>query len=190
MKTTKTLLDEIGESTSRTIMLFEQEIANLDADMLKRRPNSKSWSVAQCLQHMNLAHENYLLQMEAVLSGRSPEPPVKHHKQGVMGKLTTRMMRPDKKHRIRWKMKTMPKMEPVASNMDTGAILREFERQQRQILAFARKAEYINLSKARIKTALGPLKFNFVDALAFIVAHTERHMQQAINTKNTIHTVT
>lgn len=186
MMETKAFLNDIADSIRRTFSLYHGEIADLDQKTLLQKPAEESWSIIECLEHMNLAHKAYIKQMDDVLSKAGNSDAKKTHKSGWIARRSIRMMQPGNNRKIRWKMKTMSGMEPALSALRASEVLAEFTRQIQRMEEIAEQAQDIDISRPRIKTALGPLTFNFGDALAFIAAHAERHMVQACNTKKAL----
>jgi hypothetical protein len=185
MKETNVFLDEIAETARRLLLQYHDEIEGLDTITLAQKPEPDKWSVLECLEHINLANQNYLSQMDEALA-KAGGNPKKYHKSGWIAQKSIRMMRPGKNQKIRWKMNTMPVMQPETSVGEADKVLKEFTRQVQHIADIAERARSIDIGRPRIKTALGPLTFNFGDALAFIAVHAERHMLQALNTKEAV----
>jgi hypothetical protein len=181
MKTTS-FLDRNEDTVKRILEIYHNEISARFEDVLLKRPAKGKWSAIECLHHVNLANRSYLKQFEQALENDRYRPAQTEYKPGLLGAMFTRMMRPDRKNRIRWKMKTMSEMTPQDKDLDVKIILEEFRAQHEQLIDIIHRARDINISKPRIVTALGSTwKFKFGDALSFIIAHSERHMVQALN---------
>jgi hypothetical protein len=179
---TSDFLDQNEDTVKRILEIYHNEISERFEEVLLKRPSPDKWSAIECLHHVNLSNRSYLEQFEKALKSERYRPARTDYKPGLFGAMFTRMMRPNEKDRIRWKMKTMSAMTPQKKDLDVKTILEKFKTQHEQLLDIIQRARDINISKPRIVTALGSMpKFKFGDALSFIIAHSERHMVQALN---------
>jgi hypothetical protein len=79
-------------------------------------------------------------------------------------------------------MKTMKRMEPAKSNIDIRELFSEFENYQKNILILIEKSRYYNINEIKITSSIGRIiRFKLGNALRFVIAHNQRHIQQAMN---------
>ncbi len=156
------------------------ELESVPAELRITSPYEGSWTVAQCLDHMNIATELYLDQLEEKLSNLKPAK-TEVYNGTFLGGYFSKSLAPTEKGDIKSKMKTMkvfvpddqPNYQQVASRFKKN--LGRYE----QIL---KVCEGMNLRSFKVTTALGPiLKFYVGDAMKFIQAHNLRHAQQIRN---------
>ncbi len=158
-----------------------ERLEQLDEETLKKQSADGGWSVAECMVHMNLAMEIYLDQFESMKNSLKPEK--KQYNPSFLTRKLIQSQPPDKKGRIRFKIKTMKRLDPQKSDMpaDRSAL----DRLQQNLSRLEQFEKLMNGKDSRsfkVETVLGPmLKLHVGDALKFITAHNERHFQQIQN---------
>ena len=101
---------------------------------------------------------------------------------GFFANFSTNSMKPNEDGVIRFKMKTMKRMEPSKSNIDPRKLFSEFESYQKNMLILIEKSKYYNINKIKITSSIGGIiRFKLGNALRFVIAHNQRHIQQAMN---------
>ena len=99
-------------------------------------------------------------------------------KSGVLGNYFVQLMKTDKKVK---KMKTAKEMNPIGSNLDLSSLDR-FVFQQQKLLQLIEKARKVDLTKNTTGISISKMiKLRLGDTFRFLVAHNERHIQQANN---------
>ena len=163
--------------------MIENTFLDLDTDLLKKRPSEDKWSIAECFAHLNLTLDIYLPQMDnAIEQTEKYTPPAEEFKYSLLGKLALYAMEPKKDKTFRLKMKTFKKLEPQQSDLNSKEELNHFIEHQEKTNQIIEDLKKINIGKAKIITAMGPLlKMRIGDALHFMLAHNQRHILQAQN---------
>jgi hypothetical protein len=182
--TSLSLLDSlIKDSNSINKILYDQ-ILTCSENQLNWKPSIDKWSVLECLEHIILSGQYYIDQINKKLSSKipGPDPLDLNFKPGIIGNYSVKGMKPGPSGEITNKMKTFKRMEPGKSNLDQEGVLADFARYQADLLDIIEKSRYYNLNRIRIRSSIGNLiRFKLGDALRFVFAHNQRHIQQAIN---------
>jgi hypothetical protein len=138
----------------------------------------------ECLEHIILSGQYYIDQINKKFSSEIPnsDPLEIQFKPGFIGNYSVKAMKPSPSGEITNKMKTFKRMEPGKSDLEQGRILADFIRYQADLMAVIAKSKYYNLNTVKIRSSIGNLiRFKLGDALRFVVAHNQRHIQQSLN---------
>jgi uncharacterized damage-inducible protein DinB len=156
-----------------TEALLDQAIGcyqNLNEETLNFSLDGKSWSIAQCLSHLNSYGKYYIPQIEQALLNANQSSKVTYIS-GWLGAYFVRIMNSTKK------FKAAKKHLPNVKNAHDEVA--EFISQQEQFLSILQSAETIDLDQSKISISVNKLiKLKMGDILAFMVAHNERHASQ------------
>ena len=176
-------LNFLKEETQRIIETVKSEFQNLNPELFNTKPSDEKWSIAECLQHLNLTLDIYIPQMMEIIKQKEKFGNQKEYfKHSFIGKMAVKSMEPKPDKSITFKMKTFNKLSPKLSKSDKNEILDIFLNFQESILNVIDGLHKMSLIKPKIVTAAGPiLKMNIGDALHFMVAHNQRHILQAQN---------
>lgn len=167
----KRLEDRVEEHISDTISLFQ----NLSAGDLNKPSASGGWSIAQCLNHLNSYGDFYLPHIQRQLF-KLPDANMSEFTSSWFGAYFTKMMDPQNGKK---KYKAMKGHIP-ATDLDAAKVVGEFLRQQELLMGYLRQASKKDLNKIKIPISISKLiKLRLGDVFQFLIAHNERHMQQA-----------
>lgn len=182
--TSLSLLDSLIEDSNSINTILKDQILTRSENQLNWKPSIDKWSVLECLEHIILSGQYYIDQANRKLSRKSPSsiPLVIDFKPGFIGNYSVKAMKPGPTGKISNKMKTFKRMEPGKSDLDQKRILADFTRYQADLLTVIERSKYYNINKVKIRSSIGNLiRFKLGDALRFVVAHNQRHIQQAVN---------
>ena len=177
------LIDQLIVDTNKIIKQVESEILPLSEEAITYKPADNIWSILECIAHINIANKHYHDQIELKLQNNKTTPK-ELYTGGALGNYFTKMMKPKQDHTIPGKMKTIGKFDPVISLQADHhhAVLDAFLKDQQRLLVLLERARSVNLAKIKVKSALGGwLMFKLGDAFRFMIAHSERHVLQAMN---------
>lgn len=150
-------------------------LQNLPEEVLLRPAADGGWSIAQCLEHLNTYGDYYLPQIQQGLAQASPTPTV-FFQSSWLGSYFTKMMEPTTGKK---KFKAFKGHIP-AVQLDGHATVARFIQQQEELLSYVKQAKSVNLNKIRIPISITRLiRLKLGDVFQFIIAHDERHLQQA-----------
>lgn len=151
--------------------------ATVPAERWAQRPSEGSWSVAECVAHLNLTSQAYVTPLrEALARGRTAggSAPARFRRD-LLGWVIWRAVRPETK----MKSRTSASFIPTAGA--TGAeIAAEFHRLQDEQMELLRQADGLPLHRLKIVSPFGPrFKYSVYSAFTILPAHQHRHLQQA-----------
>lgn len=169
------LAGEFAGATSRLHRL----VAELDEDTWSSRPATGGWSIAECVEHLNVTSRAFV----PLLRGRLDGPPAtetsgsRPFRRDVTGWLLCRAVEPPARMRTR----TAPPFEPeaIGSMADTIAA---FEGLQQTLVALLRDGVERALPLDRLKMASpfnGRVTYSVWSAFRVLAAHQRRHLWQA-----------
>lgn len=168
------LHDQTEQNINKVITGWQQ----LPHIRLLASPGYGKWSAIQCLEHLNSYGRYYLPEIEKAITASQSSPKV-YLKSGWLGNYFYKTMLPagNGKHQ-----KTMrsPKDHVPAVSLNVTDVLNEFISQQERLLQLLTKAKSVNIDKARVPVSIARfIKIKLGDTFLFLIAHTNRHMQQA-----------
>lgn len=176
---TTTLLAGLEDQVEKHLLLAVEKYQNLSVDELTRRPSDGGWSKAECIWHLNSYGDYYLPQIEKGLTD-GVTTMATTFTSTWLGAYFTRIMRPGPKMS---KMKAFKDHIPPVG-IDPHKVVAEFIQQQETLLKLLRNAQTVNMNRIRIGISILPwLKLRLGDVFQFLIAHQERHMQQAERVK-------
>ncbi|MBT1703399.1 DinB family protein [Chryseosolibacter indicus] len=167
------LIQSLIEQTRQNINQVEKLKSN-SLPSLSWRENAISWSVLECLEHLNRYGEFYLPQIENKIrnSGTTAEP---EFKSGPLGAYFAKSMLPKEKLN---KMKTFKDKNPLYDKLDRS-VIDTFINQQIKLLDLLNQSRNISLNKVKISTSISSLiKLRLGDTFQFFINHIIRHLKQ------------
>ncbi|MDN5204425.1 DinB family protein [Fulvivirgaceae bacterium BMA10] len=180
------------QDTMEIIGFVKSELQQMDETLLLKKPSPGKWSIIECLEHLNITGRLYIPQMEErMISGEKLNSNgSSFYSSGFMGSWSIKSMKPLENGKIKSSMKTFKSFEPKLkdeSGQEVRRIIDEFQEQQNRLLEVIRKSREMNLNKNKITSALGKiLRFRLGDAIAFLIAHNQRHILQIKKTLNAL----
>lgn len=167
----QSLDDRVEQHIADAVALFQ----NRDDAFLNRPSATGGWSIAQCLDHLNSYGHYYLPRMREKLR-IAPSVEKEDFTSTWLGAYFAKVMDPETGKR---KFKAFKGHIPP-SNLNSAAVVSEFIRQQEELLYLLRESISKDLDKIRIPVSIVPfIRMKIGDVFQFLVAHDERHMQQA-----------
>lgn len=176
---TTDLIDGLQRSLRRQLEQLDA-LRRLPLDVLRTRPTPKRWSVLEVVEHMLLSSGHYHRRVARLFadpdSGLRPSP---RFTPGRWGHKFTEGMRPGPEGGIANPMRTLWFFEPKPAQAVGLDTLDRFEDMARSFIRLLEEARTRGLEGPRVTSTLGPLfRFKVGDAIAFPVAHQERHFLQ------------
>ena len=149
---------------------------HLTPSQLNWKPSAERWSVAQCFDHLLTSNKGYLPIIDNVLAGYKrtfwQSMPVLP---GLMGKLLVKSMDPASTRKV----KAPKRFQPAQSEI-SASVINDFVAQQKQMIDKMKASEHLDLEKIVITSPVaGVVVYSLMDAYRLIVAHEQRHFQQA-----------
>ena len=150
----------------------------LSADQLNWKPGEKSWSIAQCFDHLITTHSLYFPLFERLaVGGYKPGLWEKISPlSGFFGRFLIKSMRPENPK----KMKTTAKAEPSKSEIGHDIIERYAEHQRQMIEHLKRVPAEIDPARTIVTSPLlGVVTYSLDDTYMILAVHSQRHLGQA-----------
>jgi hypothetical protein len=169
------LINELEAHVEKHLSEAIKVYQNLSNGELNKPAQDGGWSIAQCLDHLNSYGDFYLPKMAKGLDdfkGVSSST----FTSTWLGNYFTKMLDPETGKR---KMKAFKAHVP-GSDLDGHAVVAKFIQQQESLIQLLRRAKQKDLDKIKIPLSLSKwVKLKLGDTFRFIIAHDERHIQQA-----------
>ena len=175
MKSEK-LISDIQNSTNECISSAEK-LKSKTEEELNWKQNSETWSILECLEHLNLYAKFYLPEIENAIQNAKSKPQ-EEFKSGFWGNYFAKSMLPKEKLN---KMKTAKNKNPLNSKLDKN-VIENFIAQQKEFCNLLEQAKNVDLNKEKTKISITNLiKLKLGDTFLFLNNHTFRHLKQIEN---------
>ena len=172
-KLTQTLLEITNQNLSSAEELKKQAV-----DSLNWKQNPKSWSVLECLEHLNRYGDFYIPEISNRIA-TSKTKSSKIFKGNWLGNYFCKSV--SYKQNLN-KMKTFKSMNPLNSEL-TIETIEKFIIQQHQIIELLDKSQNVSLDKTKTAISISKLvKLKLGDTLKVLIYHNFRHIKQAEHT--------
>ncbi len=172
----QSLLNELANTTERCTATVKQ-FRSLSTQQLNYKTTPASWSILECIEHLNLYGDFYLPEIEKQLLAQPHHAGNTIFKSGIIGNYFAELMQV-KNGKIK-KMQSPKDKNPIHSQLSLTTLDR-FVKQQERLLNLLKLAGTVDL--ARTKTAISLTKLirlRLGDTFRFFVYHIERHVIQA-----------
>lgn len=158
---------------------FEALVGPLDAERANWKPAPDRWSVAQCVEHLNLGAQAYFGPMEdAVRRAREKGwTGVAPFRRGPLaGRLLVRFVNPDSRRKV----KAPGFIRPAASGLDFPRVCEGFRAVSRRFAELMESADGLDLGRVRFTSPLSRLvSVSLAQAFELHSLHELRHLAQA-----------
>ena len=142
---------------------------------LNSKNDPKSWSVLECIEHLNLVLNFYIPEITARIES-SHIPKSIFFKGTFLGNKFAQSMLPKENMK---RMKTFKKVNPNASSLVKDEVLEMFMNHENNLLILLEKAKSKNLTKIKTSTLVPLLKLRLGNTFQLMAYHNERHIVQA-----------
>ena len=170
-------IEEFRQQFERLAVEADALVAPLTEEQFTWQPEPGVWSIADCVEHLNVVARLYLPQLdegiaEATRRGLYGDGPFTHD---WIGHIFVRMMEPPS----RMKMKAPALFQP-GGRRARGEIMSAFRAYQVQFIDRLRQANGLDLRRAKV-TSPGSkwIKMSLGSGFALMTAHERRHLGQA-----------
>jgi hypothetical protein len=169
------ILNALEQQVEQHLQLAIHTFQNLDEAILFHPAANNGWSIAQCLWHLNSYGDYYLPRISKGLSGgKRSESSL--FKSTWLGAYFIRMMLPTSGKKYKAFKDHVPPSHP-----DAYPTVAEFIHQQELLLSYIQQSRQVDMNTIRIPISIASyIRLKLGDVLQFIVAHDERHLQQAL----------
>lgn len=154
-----------------------RDFGGLGVGRLNWKPAPESWSVAQCLDHLLATNAGYLPLFETTRAGRRKTSLVE--RLPLLPTIWATLLVGAVSPQASMKVKAPKIFEPAQSEIGTGIVDR-FAAQQETLAENFEATERQSLGRIVITSPAAPfVTFSLLDAARILVAHEQRHLQQA-----------
>ena len=170
-------VDEYRQQFERLAVEADALVSPLTEEQFTWQPAPAAWSVAQCIEHLNVTARMYLPQLdegiaEAIRRGLYGEGPFAY---GLVGGFFVRTMEPPAKLRVR-----APESFQPGPRRGRAEIMAAFRAYQVQFVDRLRQSNGLDLRRAKVHSpAITWIKMSLGAGFALMAAHERRHLWQA-----------
>lgn len=164
---------------------LEKQFYYLESEDLRYKPDPKSWDIVEIFEHLNLVNGYYVKVIGRAMD-KAPIAKNENFKISWMGKKMVKSMEP-KNGKRPFKMKTFKKTDPIALQQERGSklidhiVFQDFMEDMKQFKKLLQGNGEKDIQAVKIKSFIPIIKLKGGDAIAFVIAHMERHLLQAEN---------
>lgn len=188
MKITASELRQNLINEIKTIVKKAHQLQKLSNDELNERIHPSSWTVLECIEHLNRYSEFYLEEIEKRIGAKMDKNNTQNiadytFKSGFIGNYSANSMLPvtaGKNAGKINKMTTFKDKDPIHSGVDKK-VLDIFIDDQNEFIRLLEKSKNVNLNKTKTSLTIPILKFNLGDTFRFVINHQIRHFVQIEN---------
>ena len=161
-----------------------REFAHLSDEQLRWKSAPDRWSIVECLQHLNLAERFYIRNIQhkvdklGLVQTNPTDQPLESD---WVGKAMLFVVDPQVKIKVPAPGMIRPR---PAADLDPADVKNQFVELQTLLHSLLDKAVYIDWNQEKVMSLFGNwIKIRLGDAFRMLVAHSERHMKQAMRVK-------
>ncbi|GAB3181677.1 DinB family protein [Telluribacter humicola] len=173
------LVEELSQKHRTILATLDNQLAPLSDSQKTWKPAPGSWSITECLAHLNLTHTYYIRQIQKKVDDvprTVPAAPEKRFTMSQNGKLMLKALDPAST----WKLPA-PAMARPRANPDPESVFDRFVELENLYLELLPQTPRLDLEGSKvISPFFNWLKFRAGDVLIFVTAHTQRHINQAL----------
>ncbi|MBM1108221.1 DinB family protein [Aurantibacter crassamenti] len=173
----KKLLQNLRVITIENLNVVEN-LKNQSTEGLNWKQNPESWSVLECIEHLNKYGDFYIPEITNRIQATTYKSS-EIFKSNWLGKYFSKSVSYSEDLN---KMKTFKSMNPLNSKLNIQT-LEKFIKQQHQIIELLDTAKNVNLDKTKTAISISKLiKLKLGDTFRVLIYHNERHIKQAEKT--------
>ena len=169
---------------SAVLHTVEQEFRTQSDAQLRWKPAPDRWSIMECLQHLNLAERFYIRNIQHKVDALGlvqTNPADQTLESDWVGKVLMYAVDPAMKIKVPSPGIIRPRRPADLNSRD---VLEQFVDLQKTLHTLLDKAVYLDWNREKVGSLFGNwLKIRLGDVFQMLVAHTERHMNQAMRVK-------
>lgn len=174
-------INEIENIKREAVSLIE----SVPEDKFNVKPDSKTWSVSECLKHLINTAEMYIPSIKKVIENslKTEGFKNKNYRHSAFMNFAIRKVEPPYK----LKMKTFGSLAPAVKEYSKSEIQKEFIEAHDELLDLIKESEGIDLGKVKLKSPILPLlRMKLGEVFPFLSAHARRHLWQANKIKQSV----
>jgi hypothetical protein len=175
------LIKKLSILTAGMSREVNESFVGLSQEQLHFQSYEKSWSIAQCLEHLNAYYRYYIPVLKGKISNTRFNEPIEFFSSSPMGAAFYRSVKLGKVNNVKRHLKSRKEYNPLVNpSLKSEDVISEYLGYQAEFAELLKEAEQVDLRKTKCPLSLRPVvKLNLGDALLFMVYHNERHVFQA-----------
>lgn len=156
---------------------IEDSFGLLTPAQLNWKPDEKSWSIGQCLEHLIITNE---LEFPAIKDAfgknyRNPFWSKIPFLSNIFGRTAIYIFSPKNPRKIKAPRDFRPSSSEIGRN-----IVGDFAAHQREVIELFEESEKLDVEKTKIVSPVGSfITYSLIDAFRVLIVHEERHFRQA-----------
>ena len=157
---------------------IDQHFGRLNEEALNQKSAPDKWSIGELLDHLMVTNTLYFTRFEKIIAQKHTNPLGARFKylSAFFGQSILKSVDPENTRKI----KTVRKFQPVKKAFTLDKI-EEFKDHHAELMRFAHKTDIADHRKIIITSpASGLVFYSLEDAFKIILAHEQRHLQQAV----------
>jgi len=173
----KTILQKGKEAKEKV----QREFSDISLKQLNWKPSSKSWSIAQCLDHLIASHTSYFPDLEKITEG--------NYKMSFWERYSPfsaawgRVMKDQLQEQAKRKMIAPKKIQPSTSEMKIE-IIERYHKNLVSFLNYISNCRDLDIDRTIINSpTIRIVTYSLRDAFQFLIQHEHRHINQAVRVK-------
>ncbi|TVR83032.1 MAG: DinB family protein [Saprospirales bacterium] len=171
------LINELVNDTRSIVTTVEREFSNLSEEDLLMKPDGKSWSVGECLEHLSLYSDYYHPAILRAMKDTGPGKTKVVFESGRVGNFFAKSMLPKEKG---FKMGSPSDKNPSKVGVP-DQVVKRFLNHQKEMLRLLAMARDHDLNKIKVPISISKwIKFRLGDTFRFVINHNQRHIIQAV----------
>lgn len=170
-------LSKLITEIERISVNAEETFGKLSSEQLNWKPNTESWSIGQCFEHLIVTNNLYFPAIQRVIDGKHRNNFYSKIPFGVdlIAVLMKNSLNPNQKR----KMKTFTIFEPAVSDIP-NTIIEDFSKNNRKLIEMIHAVSNKEIHKIKIPEPLhDALNLRLADAFEILLLHEQRHFRQA-----------
>jgi hypothetical protein len=174
------LIDNLKKISTTCAQDVKNEVAQLSEEQLLWQPNDRSWSIAQCLAHLNAFYRYYIPVFQGKISNTRFKEKSEFFTSSPLGVAVYRSVKLGKVRNVKRKLKSAKEYNPlINTSLSMENVLEEYIEHTKSFISVLENGADINLRKTKCPLSLRPVvKLNLGDAFVFMTYHNERHIEQ------------
>ncbi len=172
-------LNELRRQIQANDAAVSGRFAVLTDEQLNWRASAKTWSIGQCIDHLNLTHDYYRPKLADAWRKPAPATAASRYTPSFWGRIYMHFAL-----NAKYSFPTAPEITPGSAA--SRSVLADYTQRQRELLALIATAGSIDLTRTAVPIA-GIVQFNVGDCLKVLAFHDKLHIEQALGVLAAMH---
>lgn len=174
------LIRRLSSLTEHFAEEVKTEFGSMSSHQLNWQPNDRTWSIAQCLAHLNAYYRYYIPVLKGKISTTRFTDTPDFFTSSPLGVAVYSSVKLGKLKNVKRKLKSTKDYNPIINtSLSLENVIEEYVQHSKDYKEVLKAGALINLRKTKCPLSLRPVvKLNLGDAFVFLTYHNERHVEQ------------